>query len=49
MLGLLLLFIALLAAGAALVSRTANAIRYLALAVVLVVLWAALPVLGLKP
>ncbi len=49
MLGLLLLFIALIATGAALISRTANAIRYLALALALVILWAALPVLGLKP
>ena len=49
MLGLLLLFVALIATLASLVATTQSAIRRLALAVVLVILWAALPALGLKP
>jgi hypothetical protein len=49
MLGLLLLGAAGLSVLAALVNRPAAAVRYLALALLLVILWAALPVLGLKP
>ncbi len=48
MLGLLILAVALLAVLASLVAER-QAARYLALALVLVILWAALPVLGLKP
>lgn len=49
MLGLLLLAAAALAAAAALVGRAINGVRCLALAVLLVIVWAALPLLGMKP
>jgi hypothetical protein len=40
--------VALVAVVAALGSHQTNALRYLALAVALVILWAAMPLLGVK-